>query len=441
MGKASKFGSDVEADKHVGQPASIAHGGNTYFHRKSAFIDISAGAGDSGKPIKLDSGGKIDSSMIPPVSCPKMEIDEGDTDVVRTRNLCTHYESGAQTGALVIDTELPWNQMTMYRLEIKGYDYTNKASLVDIQIGFYMYNDDLIYRASYINNGGKRVRVRVAKKDSASDIAIVIGTISTSWSYVTIMVSDLWQMYAGQDADHAEGWSISRKTALTGYSNIQEIREYSGSWMIGAIAPYFGGYFQDGSNGSFTVVMITANTIAAINAELNPSGKFACNGAALNDPDSLIFDGATRYLPNISDDRFLRGDTAIGSVGGANANSHTHAKGSFAVASHSHTLPNHRHTIAHRHASPSSNPNSRMCLKSGWGSISTTTNIYCGHGTGGATWTGNHYKTYDSDATYSGYYQGTLGSTAPGFSGTSATPSDTENQPKYVSTVYVMKVK
>ena len=85
---------------------------------------------------------------------------------------------------------------------------------------------------------------------------------------------------------------------------------------VGAVVPYFGGYFTNGANGGFTMVMAAANTIAAVNTFLNPDGFYVCNGAALNLPASPIFNGAGRYLANITDDRFLMGDTLAGGVGG-----------------------------------------------------------------------------------------------------------------------------
>jgi len=113
------------------------------------------------------------------------------------------------------------------------------------------------------------------------------------------------------------------------------LKVYSGSaWLslaevygmapVGTITAWIGGYFGDGSNGSYTRVLGSANTVAGANGYLNSLGWYVCSGAALNDGDSPIYNGAGRYLPNLSDDRFLQGDTAAGSIGGANTNVHTH---------------------------------------------------------------------------------------------------------------------
>ena len=112
-----------------------------------------------------------------------------------------------------------------------------------------------------------------------------------------------------------------------------------GAIPIGAIVPYLGGYFTDGNNGGFTMVMASANTIAAVNTLLNPDGFYVCDGAALNLPASPIWDSAGRYLPKLTDDRFIMGDTLGGGVGGNNAMAHTHPFGTLATdteANHGH---------------------------------------------------------------------------------------------------------
>jgi len=89
---------------------------------------------------------------------------------------------------------------------------------------------------------------------------------------------------------------------------------------VGSIISYLPGYFADGSNGTFTEVSLTLED----NYEI-------CDGSAVNDSDSSIFNGASRYLPNLTDDRFLMGDTAYGNLGDgtttlieANLPSHAH---------------------------------------------------------------------------------------------------------------------
>lgn len=104
----------------------------------------------------------------------------------------------------------------------------------------------------------------------------------------------------------------------------------------GRIMSWIGGYFQDGSNGSFTNIL--GNTIANANIYLNPFGWHICDGTLLNDPDSPIFNGAGRYLPNLLDARFLMGSPVVSGQGGANS-----------VALSIAELPNHLHDAGHNH--------------------------------------------------------------------------------------------
>ncbi len=90
---------------------------------------------------------------------------------------------------------------------------------------------------------------------------------------------------------------------------------------VGTIVAFLPGYFGDGSNGTFTPGI--TNSIAAVNTLLNPQW-YACDGAELNDPQSDYFNGAGRYLPNLTDDRFLMGDLTMGGIGGSNSMLHTH---------------------------------------------------------------------------------------------------------------------
>jgi len=91
---------------------------------------------------------------------------------------------------------------------------------------------------------------------------------------------------------------------------------------VGAIIPIVRAYFTNGSNGGMTAV--GTNSAAGLNALYNAGGWYVCNGAALNLVDSPIFNGAGRYLPNLTDARFLEGSTAYGATGGSNSMAHTH---------------------------------------------------------------------------------------------------------------------
>jgi len=107
----------------------------------------------------------------------------------------------------------------------------------------------------------------------------------------------------------------------------------------GMIIPWSGGYFTNGANAGYTRVLGASNDAAGINALLNGKGWYVCDGAALNIPGSTIYNGPGRYLPNLTDDRFLMGGNTVGGIGGSSSSAHTHVVGSLvnaAEASHTH---------------------------------------------------------------------------------------------------------
>jgi hypothetical protein len=202
---------------------------------------------------------------------------------------------------------------------------------------------------------------------------------------------------------------------------------------VGSIVAYVPGYFTNGSNAGFTHQMVSANTVVAVNALLNSSGWYVCDGAALNDADSGIFNGAGRYLPNLTDDRFFMGDTVAGGIGGANSNNiaHTHTTGNFTLTT-SH-IPSHSHTVtvnsggAHTHTLPA-----RMISgPTGEGVGATTGGDPAARTTGSG---GSHSHTASAGNTGSGnaHNHGNTGSSGS---------TSLENRPKYLSCFYIMRVK
>lgn len=115
---------------------------------------------------------------------------------------------------------------------------------------------------------------------------------------------------------------------------------------VGSIIAYNPGYYSNSSNGSFTLVGPTTNDAAGVNSFLNSQGYYVCDGSAVNNANSPIWVGAGRYLPNLSDSRFLMGSTAAGAVGGNNSSAHDH------TYAHTHSIA-HTHTYAHTHGTDS----------------------------------------------------------------------------------------
>lgn len=132
---------------------------------------------------------------------------------------------------------------------------------------------------------------------------------------------------------------------------IQKRQSVSGGVPTGTIVAWLPGFFADSSNGTFTSNHTTEgdiNTVTLANSLLNTDGWYVCNGAERNTSGSDYFDSANRYLPNLTDDRMLMGDTTAGSIGGSNSQTHnhsmphTHEGGSHSLSVNE--MPAHDHT-------------------------------------------------------------------------------------------------
>jgi len=110
--------------------------------------------------------------------------------------------------------------------------------------------------------------------------------------------------------------NIYRSSAFTTFGSTAD------PFPVGSILPWCPGYFGNGSNDSFTNVL--GNTVANANSYLNPFGWWVCDGSVPSEASSDIWDQAGRYLPELTDDRFIMGDTVVGGLGGSSTRAHTH---------------------------------------------------------------------------------------------------------------------
>lgn len=64
MAKKTKFGKETALSKHIKSSSTSVHKTARFFHPKTAFTEDSEGAADAGRPVVLDSTGKLDSSLV-----------------------------------------------------------------------------------------------------------------------------------------------------------------------------------------------------------------------------------------------------------------------------------------------------------------------------------------------------------------------------------------
>lgn len=203
---------------------------------------------------------------------------------------------------------------------------------------------------------------------------------------------------------------------------------------IGAIVAWMPGYFADTANGTFTHQLIATNDVAGANGYLNdpaaPLGWAVCDGAAPNDADSPIFNAAGRHLPNLTDDRFLMGDTVAGGLGGSNMmldHQHSTASGGSLTAegqTYSGSVTSGDDSPDHTHS------------EEGWGALTG----YQGSGSGNVQTknTGGANTRHQHSVSISHTH---AASSVSGTIGGGVAPTSTENRPQYLSCFYIMRIK
>jgi len=199
---------------------------------------------------------------------------------------------------------------------------------------------------------------------------------------------------AANDADRAEYWATQVAQSLS-------------TVPVGHIMAWLGGYFTDSSNGNFTDVLGNPQ------AYLAPFGYRVCDGSEYENAASPIFNQPGRFLPNLTDDRFLMGSNIQGQPGGANTMSTLH---SHTTQDHTLTvdeMPNHHHPLSN--------------LKGG----GTYITIDPGSQYGGAYYALANYAT-----------SGSRGGDLPHNHGdTGETEIILDNVPRYLSVIFAMKTE
>jgi hypothetical protein len=226
-----------------------------------------------------------------------------------------------------------------------------------------------------------------------------------------------------------------------------------GSAPIGSIIAYNPGYYTNGSNAGFTTVGPGVNTAAGVNAYL-PTTWRVCDGQTLNDPASPIFNGAGRFLPNLTDSRFLIGVASAGSIGGSSTTNISHDHGvtsNVSVATHTgHTHDVTSNVSVGNHADHTHQYNGQGGLV---GSTIGPAGFMYTTGSASVLAFGDYYSTLGSSAilTHS-VTNNAVTSTVPNATLThsvtnnavtsgAASVSSVSILPTYLSTFYIMRVK
>ena len=205
---------------------------------------------------------------------------------------------------------------------------------------------------------------------------------------------------------------------------------------IGSILAWTGGYFTAAGNGG-TYTNVLGNTIAAANSYLEPRGFRVCNGDSIDNSNSPIFNGANKFLPDLTDNRFLHGSTTVGSIGGQNSVTLT----TLNLPSHTHTINHdhgpHSHTIDHDHGAVATGAHTHTITKV-VGPTGSTLAPSNSTGQSGSQTTSSTTPSIDIPN-----FTGSSGGANISFSGSSGSSGSGvayENRPNYLSIFYIIRI-
>ena len=130
------------------------------------------------------------------------------------------YSGGSTVGAIVIDTTIPAHTAgTMLMIKISGYSY-NSSQPWEMNIGVYS-GENNFYSRGYECLSNPFDIVRLAKKTtgSANTMSIILGNGSGTYG-TSVYVEKVIMNFSNQNVSWATGWSMSRSTTLSGYTDV-----------------------------------------------------------------------------------------------------------------------------------------------------------------------------------------------------------------------------
>jgi len=236
---------------------------------------VGIGTGSPAQKLHVAGGTEIEAAAI-----------EGNSTTRIYRNLVSSSWGGGQTGALVIQTNVPQDQHTMTQTWInwKRRYQTGSSNNQIIASGYWSSEGNGGFQGlGYTSQGGEILRVRFMRNSSTGMVAIVIGETNTSWSYPNVSVTKMSAHYGISSDSYADGWTADFSTTLSGltnsddvpdvtslgqgasvYSNATEINlngNNTGSFSYSAGAGWTPGTWQDVSGFTLSRTVVAGNMV------------------------------------------------------------------------------------------------------------------------------------------------------------------------------------
>ncbi|MCK4663467.1 MAG: tail fiber domain-containing protein [Bacteroidales bacterium] len=171
--------------------------------------NVGIGTNSPGQKLQVNGNFKLDDNI----------FITGNSDYKVYHNLAT-LSKDTDPGAIIINTNHPATATCMLRIKVEGYLYDGSGPF-EITIGGYL-SGNLLHNNGFINVGSLKVPVYSAV-NSSNKLAIVIGDISETYSYMHLTVTEYMQGWSGKNETYAEDWDIIVSENLDGYTDINEI--------------------------------------------------------------------------------------------------------------------------------------------------------------------------------------------------------------------------
>ncbi|WP_052447240.1 tail fiber protein [Clostridium polynesiense] len=122
------------------------------------------------------------------------------------------------TGSLVIETNIPMSGL-MCSIGLKGYNYVTKNNDIDINIGFYAYNNPISFlQHGYTNKGTLPVKEIKVALNASNKVVLIINPVNYIWQYPKIFIDKMIVAYNIIPADIQKNWTASIKSDLSAYT-------------------------------------------------------------------------------------------------------------------------------------------------------------------------------------------------------------------------------
>lgn len=143
------------------------------------------------------------------------------------------YNSGNTAGAIVIDTNIPFDASNMCGIQIAGYSY-NTGQHWEINLsGYFGEGNFYAMRATSLDHPFG-VYIRAAKKTATNKMSFILGDTGTVYG-TSVFVERFIQTYSNQTSSYADGWTVSRITSTSAYSSVTNISVYTPVMTLPAV--------------------------------------------------------------------------------------------------------------------------------------------------------------------------------------------------------------